>query len=83
MKMGIFRVISTSGDYNLGGDDIDSTIKDYLVKKYKLQDDKNEMLDIAKNIKEYLSNHESFVGSFIINQNNISIECTAKEIEFL
>jgi molecular chaperone HscA len=83
MKMGIFRVISTSGDSNLGGDDIDSTIKDYLVKKYKLQDDKNEILYIAKNIKEYLSSHENFTGSFIFNKKNIKIEFTAKEIEFL
>ena len=41
---GVFEVLSTSGDTNLGGDDFDKTIVDWLIKDFKA----NENIDLTK-----------------------------------
>lgn len=51
MEKGIFQVLATGGDVNLGGDDIDQAINQYL----KLND-----LNLAKRAKEYLSDHQTW-----------------------
>ena len=59
MQMGVFQVISTAGDINLGGDDIDSNIANYLAEKYNL--DYEYTLPLAKKAKEHLGNNDKFI----------------------
>ena len=57
---GIFKVLSTKGDTQLGGDDFDMIISEYISKKFekaKLISD-NERLKIAKDLKHQLSNSD-------------------------
>ena len=71
MQMGVFQVIATGGDINLGGDDIDSDIANYLVDKYKLNYEKALLL--AKEAKEYLGKNNEFICkefSLTINELN-------------
>jgi molecular chaperone HscA len=53
MQMGVFQVLATAGDTDLGGDDIDHIIFEYLAKQNPLC-----TLDIAIEAKKYLSKHE-------------------------
>jgi len=52
---GVFQVLATNGDSNLGGDDFDSAI----IKHLKLEET-NESLIAAREIKEYLSQNEKW-----------------------
>lgn len=53
LEEGVFQVLATGGDLNLGGDDIDHAVAEYL----KLKDMKR-----ARTFKENLSELESFEG---------------------
>ncbi len=60
LSKGLFEVLATSGDANLGGDDFDRAIVNFLNNKYKF-DTKNievqsEIFILAREIKESLSN---------------------------
>jgi molecular chaperone HscA len=55
MQMGVFQVLATSGDTELGGDDIDHIIFEALSKQNKLC-----TIDIAIEAKKYLSKHEAW-----------------------
>ena len=60
LSKGLFEVLATSGDANLGGDDFDQAIVNFLNNKYKF-DTKNieaqsEIIILAREIKETLSN---------------------------
>ena len=60
LSKGLFEVLATSGDANLGGDDFDRAIVNFLNTKYKF-DTKNievqsEISILAREIKESLSN---------------------------
>jgi len=60
LSKGLFEVLATSGDANLGGDDFDQAIVNFLNNKYKF-DTKNievqsEISILAREIKESLSN---------------------------
>merc|ERR1712183_612106 len=44
---GIFEVLSTAGDTNLGGDDFDKVLVNWLIDKFK----KNENIDLTKDIQ--------------------------------
>lgn len=57
IQKGVFQVISTAGDSNLGGDDIDHIIMKHL----NLPDD---LYYIAKEAKEYLSNHQQWKSEY-------------------
>ena len=72
MHMGAFQVIATSGDSQLGGDDIDKDIVDYITLKLKLAKtyvDKNYALiyNQSKFAKEMLSKQEKVTISFLDN----------------
>ncbi len=56
VKKGVYKVLSTKGDTHLGGDDIDSLISKYLVKKFKKTENLSvgELLSISKDIKHQL-----------------------------
>ena len=54
LEKGIFRVIGTNGNTELGGDDIDVAISKYLKSKYPLiKDMPNSLLkSVSKNMKK-------------------------------
>ncbi len=84
MQMGIFRVMSTSGDVNLGGDDIDFELTEYIAKKYKISINNEQVfLGVAKGIKEHLSNHDIFESEIDFFGNKIKIYITKNELEVL
>lgn len=65
MQKGIFKVVATGGDTNLGGDDIDKVISDEIEKKYlshikrKLSiKERYSLLAFAKRLKELLTEKE-------------------------
>ncbi|QED23762.1 Hsp70 family protein [Candidatus Deianiraea vastatrix] len=70
MQKGIFRVISTSGDGNLGGDDIDNL----LAKELSITQKK------ARQIKEFLTYNEEFSENADLKVNRKKLEILSKEI---
>lgn len=64
MQGGIFQVLSTGGDAEFGGDDLDSELLEYIFSKYKHKDltsesDLQKVLLIIREIKERLSFEDS------------------------
>lgn len=67
MEKGIFQVIATAGDNELGGDDFDAEIASYFIKEFEKDNGKtnvnnqnlNQILVAAKKAKEYLTNEKS------------------------
>ncbi len=62
LKDGVFKVLSTGGDSNLGGDDIDSLVAKYIEKKLNLDLSKKERYELyllSKEIKILLSTDEN------------------------
>ncbi len=63
MQKGIFQVLATGGDSNLGGDDFDKLLANYLIDKYKISAVKfRELLLKAVEIKHALSKAEKWEG---------------------
>lgn len=56
MQMGVFQVIATDGDNNLGGDDIDFALSKYFSNKYG----KHISSEVAKEAKEHLTKNDSW-----------------------
>jgi molecular chaperone HscA len=54
-QLGVFRVLATGGDSNLGGDDFDHLISNYLLAKHGIVIDFKQ----ARQLKEQLSSKES------------------------
>lgn len=78
MQIGIFQVIATSGDNNLGGDDIDYLVLQYFCDKYKLPESK-ELVQLAKQAKEALSSNERYNAKF----KEKTLELTRENFELL
>lgn len=59
LTQGVFHVLSTAGDTQLGGDDIDQSIARSLVPSFDemLQGDREILLKKSRDIKEFLSNN--------------------------
>ena len=83
---GIFKVIATSGDPNLGGDDFDYLYAKWLVKKFfKIQFDelnKKEILKLVKKsklFKEKLSHSTSFHEELKVNGCVKEVEVNSKD----
>ena len=70
---GVFKVIGSSGDSNLGGDDFDALIASYILKNFKfsLKDLKEEerirFIKKCKNFKERLFKENTFDESITVN----------------
>jgi molecular chaperone HscA len=69
MQEGIFKVIETSGDIELGGDDIDEAIAQFLSSEYNIKYD-IETLSMARNIK--INKIEKFTINNIDHHINLS-----------
>ncbi len=57
MSKGVFQVIATGGNANIGGDDIDFEIANYFCKTYNdlPYSEKKKLLSLSKEAKEFLS----------------------------
>jgi molecular chaperone HscA len=76
MSMGIFQVLATSGDVELGGDDIDQAIANYWHQDKGISLDKN-LTRLARKAKESLANQvnwqETFSGQILeLNQEKLN-----------
>jgi molecular chaperone DnaK (HSP70) len=68
MQKGIFNVLSTKGDTNLGGDDFDILIKDYILNILKIANNTKDftelenqyLINYAKNLKENFYNNQKY-----------------------
>lgn len=79
MRMGAFQVISTGGDNELGGDDIDSAIANYLKSNYNIDQEKintQELQEISSALKKELTNSEIADHNF----DGIVIELSREEL---
>lgn len=74
MQKGVFQVLSTGGSTRIGGDDFDREVAELILWKYKAKTGKasqleltalNDILSASREMKEYLSNHET--GEFTLN----------------
>jgi molecular chaperone HscA len=84
MQKGVFQVIASGGDSELGGDDIDKLLLEYLINKYQIKK-KAELLDYLKSreIKEALTYQDEWHGSFMdfpIAVSKIELEKIAEEL---
>ncbi len=55
LDKGVFQVLATAGDTQLGGDDVDAAIAEYITAKYELHEDNALITSYAKRLKEALS----------------------------
>ena len=74
LEKGLFKVLSTDGDTNLGGDDIDNVLSHWLIdnflflKQYKF----SKVKEIAKSLKESISSiHDDECSSVNIDDHDI------------
>jgi molecular chaperone HscA len=75
---GIIRVLATSGDNQLGGDDFDLVIVEYLIKLIKPKDFSwRDLIEKANVITKYLTENRSWTG-IILGQ---TIQITKGEVE--
>lgn len=80
VEHGVFEVLSTNGNTQLGGDDIDRSIIDYWLEKYRDHISQVENLPLrilAKRAKEVLTNEEIFehtIDGFTFLLDRIALE---------
>ncbi len=75
LQKGIFKVIATGGDTQLGGDDIDEAILENMLQQNQINnalsiEQKQNLLLQAKSIKEQLSTQTSVATNFSLNNKN-------------
>lgn len=67
MQYGVLKVIAVAGDLQLGGDDFDIELLNFIISKHKLSMPSSENMSLAlneaKRIKEYLTYHEEWLGT--------------------
>lgn len=95
VNKGIFEVLATGGDSNLGGDDFDILLSDYIYKKSNLLNTYNNffrlsLLKIAKSIKLKLTyknqvevNFFNWKGSITRSEFNLTIRCLIERTLFI
>ena len=82
LEKGIFRVLSTKGDTELGGDDIDIAICNYIKSKYSFTEDitRSAFKSLSRSMKEKVNNSEKKISKKI---NNKVIELSFDELEII
>lgn len=85
---GIFEVLSTNGDTNLGGDDFDEEIVKLWIDKYFINSDLSSINKeiqklrlIAENAKRHLSNHNNFSFEYSYENSKIILELSSLTFE--
>lgn len=85
IKNNIFKVLGVGGDCNLGGDDFDEIILQQMVKKLSLSNitslERIQLKNIAKNIKENISNKNNFDINF--RKNSYKFQLSLEEFSHL
>ncbi|MDR1361649.1 MAG: Hsp70 family protein [Holosporaceae bacterium] len=87
LMSGVFQVIATGGDNSLGGDDLDSSILEYNLKKLGLDvgelNDGEQMLGrlVAKSLKEKLGNHGEVRKNYIYHNKSYEFILSQKIME--
>ena len=88
LKDNLFKVIGTSGDAKLGGDDLDQLLLDYILNTYfgQIKNDlsQSEILSLkkaSKSIKENLQSVNSIVAEVTIKNKKKNIEISINVIE--
>ncbi len=90
MQKGIFQVLATGGSTIIGGDDFDRELAEIILWKYKNQTGKgfkpsqtetNEILSIARNLKEQLTKNDLAIATININDKDYQYEITKQELE--
>jgi len=88
LKDKLFKVVGTSGDPNLGGDDFDNLILEELVlkglktkKKDLAETELKVLLKRSKLIKEKSQETKNFTASFIVNGEKKEIEVSSSKID--
>lgn len=81
LEDGVFEVLSTNGDTNLGGDDIDHLLIKYFENQIVTSDNLNysELRTIAETAKKHLSFHSTFSTTW----NGFSLEININDFEKL
>ena len=83
LEGGIFQVLATGGDTHLGGDDFDEALLALIVENdiaFK-NPHQNQLLPIARHIKEKLSEHELIDETIVIHQQSLVIHITRDEYQ--
>ncbi|MBT4990069.1 MAG: Fe-S protein assembly chaperone HscA [Rickettsiales bacterium] len=91
MKQGVFRVIATGGDNQLGGDDFDFKVTDFFIEKYfseySFEDlthkEITQLMRVARHAKIYLSDNDKFSDHVIIRDKDYQLSITITEFEDL
>lgn len=87
LNKGVFRVLATSGDTFLGGDDFDAIIANQITQILKVETltikDKQYIRGIARKIKEELSYKEKININVNINQQQYDFNFTKKQLDEL
>ena len=85
LSKGIFEVQATHGDANLGGDDYDQEIFNWLCEKYKIDFSdsilKQKLYALSREIKESLTNKNTHKINAKINE-KIHIKCELSQKDF-
>ena len=85
LSKGIFEVQATHGDANLGGDDYDQVIFEWLCKSNKIDvvdsKIKQKLFTLSREIKEALTNKDSIKINETIDE-KINIQCELSQQEF-
>ena len=75
LTKGIFEVLSTAGDSALGGDDLDHVLTDWIIEEAQINEPDamllRQILDIARQTKETLSQQETSTLSVDLGKNKI------------
>ncbi len=88
MRDGLFEVISTAGDTRLGGDDIDSAVVCFLLKKLSISADelrpeqRVHLSRVARELKEFLSEEDRFMVRLPFFHNDLSYEFEVTRSDF-
>lgn len=78
MSMGVFQVLATGGDIQLGGDDIDEVIAAHWHLEKGVNCDRS-LINLARHAKESLSNQSVWKGVFF----GVSLELTQEKLSQL
>ena len=85
LSKGIFEVQATHGDANLGGDDYDQVVFEWLCKSNKINVTdskiKQKLFALSREIKEALTDKDSIKINEIVNE-EINIQCELSQQEF-
>ena len=91
MTKGVFRVISTGGDNQLGGDDFDFKIADYFIETFLpdfsfedlTHEEISKIMQIARQAKIYLSENDHFSDHITIRNIDYQLEISKVKFENL